>query len=420
MSSFRRAFVLGGRSTIFTGKGHPSFVHKKHPDFGKRQNPTLEELIETVINDALKAVGIEAASVDRSVIGNFAGELFCKQGHLGAAVAGSHKDLLYKPSYRTEAACASGGVAFVTALESIRAGTADIALVVGAEVQNTVSAREGGDFLATAAHYRVQRALDDFTFPALFAKRMKSYRTAYNLSEKEIASVVVKAYENGNKNPLAHMHKVKMSLENASQASDSNPAFLSNAELKPWLKVSDCSQVSDGASALILVSEKGLQKLNKKMSDAIEVAATSVAAGNLYVDGDDLSLDTTRHAAKSAYETASLGPNDIHIAEVHDCFSIAEILMYEALGFAEKGQGVKLALSGATSLEGRIPVNTGGGLIAFGHPVGATGVKQILEIYNQMKGKAGDYQVKKIPKVGLTANMGGNDKTVVINILKNL
>jgi len=130
-------------------------------------------------------------------------------------------------------------------------------------------------------------------------------------------------------------------------------------------------------------------------------------------------MENTKNAAQKAFKATGFKPSDIQVAEVHDCFTIAEVLMYEAIGFAESGKGTELAKSGATEIEGKIPVNTGGGLIGFGHPVGATGVKQIFEIYRQLKGLAGDYQVKKIPNVGLTANMGGDDKTSVVSILRN-
>ncbi len=416
----RRAFVLGGHITPFIGKHNPDFIWKRHPDFGKRENPTLEETITAAVIGALESTGTAAELIDKAWIGNFAGELFSSQGHLGAAVVGAHPGLMYKPIMRVEGACASGGLAYASALESIQAG-ADINLVVGAEVQTTVSARTGGDYLARASHYARQREIDDFTFPALFASRMKAYLQAYDdVTEADIGYFAKKAYDNANKNPLAHMKAVQMSLENAQAASDRNPNFLSNPELSPWLKMSDCSQVSDGGAAMILVSEEGLRKLGKTEADAIEILALDYAAGNLYQDADPLVMDTTAAAAGRAYAQAGITPGDVQVAEVHDCFTIAEALMYEALGFADKGKAVNLVKDGVTAIDGRLPVNTGGGLVGFGHPVGATGVKQVMEIYRQMKGQCGDYQMPSTPNVGLTANMGGSDKTVVVSVLKNL
>jgi len=198
--------------------------------------------------------------------------------------------------------------------------------------------------------------------------------------------------------------------------------FLSNPELSPFLRNSDCSQVSDGASALILVSENGLNKLGliSNLSNYVEILTTEYACGNLYEDDDETQLVTTKVVADRAFHNAKLSVSNMDIGEVHDCFSIAEIQMYEALGLAKYGEGTKLVKEGQTEIKGKIPINTGGGLIAFGHPVGATGVKQILEIFRQMKGQCGEYQVPKIPKFGIAANMGGSDKTAVVTIIKNL
>jgi len=417
MSLPRRVYVLGGHTTPFIGKRHPDFIWKGHPEYGQRENPTLEQYITTAVNGALEATGTPASEVDRAWIGNFAGELFASQGHLGAAVVGAHPDLLYKPVMRVEGACASGGLAFVSAVESLQAGS-DIALVVGAEVQTTASARTGGDYLARAAHYARQREIDDFTFPALFARRNKAFLESGAGTEEDLGRVSVKAYANANRNPLAHMRAVHMDLETASHAGDRNPTFLGNEELKPYLKMSDCSQVSDGASAMIVVTEEGLRKLGKTPEDATEVLAVQLATGNLYVDEDPLRMKTVETAARRAYGAAGIRADDIDVAEVHDCFTVSEILMYEALGFAAPGQGVGLIREGRTAIEGDLPVNTGGGLIGFGHPVGATGVKQILELHRQLHGQCGDYQVKNDPQVALAANMGGDDKTVVATVLR--
>ncbi len=416
MALNRRAFILGGHITPFIGKRHPDFIWKKHPDFGTKENPTLEDYITASVNGALEATGTPAAAVEKAWIGNFAGELFSNQGHLGPAVVGAHPDLMFKPVMRVEGACASGGLAFASALESIQAGT-DVAMVVGAEVQTTASARDGGDFLARAAHYRRQRGIDDFTFPALFARRTKFYAERYGIGHAELAHVSVKAYSNANRNPLAHMKAAKMSYENAAEPSGRNPCFLANEEFHPWLKVSDCSQVSDGGAALVLVSEAGLAKLGKTAADCTEVLSVGHTTGNLYEDADPTTLATTAAAAKRAYAAAGKTAQDIDVAEVHDCFTMTELMMMEALGFAEQGQAAAMVAAGDTAIEGRLPVNTVGGLIGFGHPVGATGIKQVLEIHRQLKGLCGDYQVPGAPKVGLCANMGGDDKTAVVTLL---
>jgi acetyl-CoA acetyltransferase len=214
------------------------------------------------------------------------------------------------------------------------------------------------------------------------------------------------------------MRTVKMSVDQAREASDKNPLFLENPELKPFLKVSDCSQVSDGGSAVVLVSEAGLRKAGKKPSDAVEVVAYGHATGPIEGPSDILDMDVTRTAAKEAYESAGVGPGDIQVAEVHDCFAIAQLLAAEALGFASRGGAKKLIDEGTMWLGGKLPVNTGGGLVAFGHPVGATGVKQVVEISRQLLGRCGDYQVKGSPRLGLAQNMGGDDRTSVVTIFR--
>ncbi|MEM6926145.1 MAG: beta-ketoacyl synthase N-terminal-like domain-containing protein [Myxococcota bacterium] len=416
--SNRRAFVLGGHITPFIGKRHPDFIWKGHPEFGSRSNPTLEDYLRRAVQGALEATGTPAELVDKAWVGNFVGELFSKQGHLGAAVVGAAPELRFKPVMRVEGACASGGLALASALDAIRAGS-DVTLVAGVEVQTTESARTGGDYLARASHYARQRELDDFTFPALFARRAKAYQEAGHAGDEDLGRVSVKAYANANRNPLAHMRAVKMDLERASKAGDTNPPFLTNPELQPYMKVSDASQVSDGGAALVLVSEDGLTKLGKTPADAVEVLALRQATDNLWQDGDPLVLETTKYAVGRALAEAGVGIDDIGVTELHDCFTITELLMMEAMGLSEVGQAADWVREGRTAIEGDFPINTGGGLVGFGHPVGATGVKQVLEVWRQMTGMCGDYQLATPPTTGLTINMGGDDKTVVTTVLRH-
>lgn len=418
MALARRAFITGGAHTTYLGKGHPDFIWKRHPDFGTRENPTLEETLQSAVDDCLADTGVDPAQIDRLYIGNFVGELFVNQGHLGAALAGTHPAFAGKPAARLEGACASGGLALLAGLDAIAAG-ADLVLVAGVEIQTTASARTGGDYLARAAHYRRQRELDDFTFPALFARRIRAYGEKYGLTDEDLAHFAVKAYANANRNPLAHMHAKTVTMEHAATPGDRNPQFLGNLELRPYMKVTDCSQVSDGASCLLLASEAGVAKLGRSLADTVEVAGRGHAVDSLYTDGDFTELSMVRAATHQAMSGAGIGASDLDVAEVHDCFTVAELMSYEAIGLAKPGQGAALARDGATAIDGRIPVNTGGGLVGFGHPVGATGVKQPLEIFRQMKGRCGDYQVGHVMNWGITSNMGGDDKTVVSLVLRN-
>jgi len=417
MKLSRPVFVVGGAHTPFIGKYHPDFIWKGHPDFGRKSNPTIEEHLHKAVQEALSRTGVPATAIQKGYVGNFTGEIFAHQGHLGASLAAADPAFKFKPFSRVEGACASGGLALTAGVDAIGAGL-DVVLVSGVEVQTTLSAKEGADALARAAHYATQRSIDPFTFPCLFARRAKAYREAYGLSEEDLAEVVIKAYANANKNPFAHMRTFKMTPENARSASDKNPRFLDNPEYRDWIKVSDCSQVSDGASCAILASEAGLSRLGKRRSSVVEIASYGHATAPLSETGDLTELATTRAAADEAYRDAGVSAEAMRVAEVHDCFSIAEVMMYEALGLASKGKGIRLVKEGTTKMGGRIPVNTGGGLLAFGHPVGATGVKQAVEIYRQMKGLCGDYQMNPAPPLGITANMGGDDRTSVVTIYR--
>jgi acetyl-CoA acyltransferase len=419
MRPVRPVYIAAQAITPFIGKGNPNFITKGHPDFGTKDNPTLEDHIVNVVRKLLDDHGIDPSLIQRGYIGNFAGDLFSKQAHLGAMVSRADERLEGIGFARVEAACASGGVGIVNAMESIQAGL-DIVMVVGAEVQTTVRPREGADYLARAGHYATERQIDDFTFPALLTRRAKAYKENYDLTDRDLAHFSVKAYANANRNPLAHMHAVKMTLEQAATASDSNPNFLQNPDLKPHLKVSDCSQVSDGAAAVILASAEGLRKLARAQADCVQVRSYGFCTNPLGKVKDLLRLDTAAAAAAAAMRDGGMTPQEVQVAEVHDCFTIAELMMYEAIGWAEQGKGKELLLSGRTSLEGDMPVNTGGGLVGFGHPVGATGVKQAAEIYRQMKGLCGDYQIPRELHTGLTVNMGGDDRTVVSLVIDNL
>lgn len=419
--SGRRVFLAGGHITPFIGKGSKNFVWKKHPDFGKRENPALKDYITDSIRGALTSTGASAGHVDRVFVGNFAGELFNQQGHLGAAIVAADEGLMYKPSMRVEGACASGGLAVAAAVQAVKAGD-DCVMAVGAEMQSAASAREGGTFLARAADFERQAGIDDFTFPCLFARRTKAYLSRYpHASLGDLGMVAAKAYANGNLNPLAHMHSVKVSADHAGAASEKNPNFLSNQEFSKFLRVTDCSQVSDGGAACVIVSEEGLKKLGGSVESCVEIVGHDYGVGDLWSDPADLTeLTTIKTVVRRMMAKHGVSIDDVGVAEIHDCFTMAEMLSYEALGLCEPGRACDVVRSGATTLKGKLPINTGGGLVAFGHPVGATGVKQVLEVYRQMKGQCGDYQLASKPELGLTVNMGGDDMTVAAMILKNL
>jgi acetyl-CoA acetyltransferase len=272
MKPQRETFIAAVSLTTFLGKGHPDFIWKGHPEFGQRENPDLEELLTQALRGLFEQ-GLDPALVTRGYVGNFAGELFNQQGHLGAMVARAVPQLAGVGIGRTEAACASGGVALLAAAEAISAGH-DVVLVAGAESQTTVRAREGAEYLARAAHFKLERSIDEFTFPALFARRAKAYHEAYGLPYSELAHFTMKAMENARKNPLAHMVANRWTMEQAMEAGERNPHFLANPDYQAALKMSDCSQVTDGAAALILASSEGLRALGVDRSAAVRLLIT--------------------------------------------------------------------------------------------------------------------------------------------------
>jgi acetyl-CoA acyltransferase len=413
----RDTYIAAVSLTPFLGKGHPDFIWKGHADFGQRENPDLEGFLTQALR-GLFSQGLDPKLVTRGYVGNFAGELFNQQGHLGAMAARAIPELAGVGIGRTEAACASGGVALVAAAEAISAGH-EVVLVAGAECQTTVRAREGAKFLARAAHFVEERGIDEFTFPALFARRAKAYHEAYGMPYSELAYFTAKAMENARRNPLAHMVANNWSLEKAMEGGDHNPHFLGNPEYKDALKMSDCSQVTDGGAALLLASAEGLKALGVQRSAAVKLRSYHLTTNALGQTVDPLRMDSAAQAFQRTFVDGQIGLADLGVAEVHDCFTIAELLMMEAMGLEKPGHGVEAVKSGKTRLDGSLPVNTGGGLVGFGHPVGATGIKQAAEIFRQMKGQCGAYQLAKTPSLGVMANMGGDDRTCFVGLFEN-
>lgn len=417
MKPHRRVFVVGGAITDFIGKFHPDFIWKGHAEFGERENPGIEQHLTNAIQGALKNAGVQGSDIQKGYVGNFAGGLFVNQLHVGSLAARADEGLDGIPFARVEGACASGGLAIVGAIESIQAGY-DVTLACGAEVQTTYNAKDGAEILARASHYETERDLDVFAFPAMFARRAKAYHEAYGVGHEQLADVVMKAFNNANRNPRAHMHTVEVDRETASTANRRNAEFLSNPELAPWLRVLECSPVSDGGAAVVLASEEGLKKLGRSQEDCVEIVSYGQRTGALGRTTDYTTLDQVGLTVQEALSDAAVSLDDVGVAEVHDCFAVSEVMMMEAIGLAGAGEGIKPILEGRTQIDGDLPVNTGGGLIAFGHPIGATGVKQLLECVRQIRGECEDYQIAEQPKVGLTANMGGDDRTCVSLVVR--
>jgi acetyl-CoA C-acetyltransferase len=385
----------------------------------KKEGKSLRDLVTEVGGAALQSTGIDPADVQSGIVGNFAAGLFTRQLHLGSLIAEIHPKLRGIPTIHTEGACASGALAVVTGIQQVMGGIYDVVLVVGVEQQKTMSSADGGEVLAAAGDYAVERPeFGEFMFPKLFGRLAEIYMQKYKLSEEQLALVAAKNYAHARLNPLAQMRDKPLSLAQACAESEEN------RRVAGPLKVTDCSQITDGAAAVILCSEKFLRQLGSRK--VARLGGYGHATDYLPLAKKDAPTFTiATSAAAKAYLNAGCRAADIHGAEVHDCFSISEIVAYEILGLAPRGEGPLLLESGATAHPSvrkelglplnparSIPVNTGGGLIGDGHPVGATGVRQVFDAYKQLTGQAGASQIEGA-KNFLTFNMGGSLTTSV-------
>lgn len=406
----KKIYLVAGYNTVALGTGRSEF----HP---KKQRPGLEHYMQEAGRATLHQIG-GAKNIDETVVGNFMASRFNNQAHLGAFIPAIDKDLRYKPSLRVEGACASGGLAMITGIKSILAGTADVVLALGIEVQNTVKAIYGADHLALAGHYNNRKNGHAYFFPGEFSDRAGSYAKNYGAeyTRRGMATWYANCVTNARLCETAQEYENSTGdlLNSGMQEPDSN-LFVDH------LNYTDCSKVSDGASSIAIVSEEGLKKVGIPISEAIELVSFSQVAENIMEAPIDLcELSTTKQAVNQALKKARISKDDLATIETHDCFTIAGILATEAIGLASKGRGAQFVTDGNTARNGNIPFNTTGGLIGWGHPTGATGVHQVVTIWEQLTQKAGKAQIH-IPEerpYALTINMGGNDKTVVCMVFK--
>jgi len=386
----------------------------------KKEGKTIRDLITESGRKAIADAQIDPAEIQAAAVGNFNAGQFTKQLHLGAFIPEIDPKLHGIPTMHTEAACASGSLSVLLGAQWIMGGFHDAVLVVGAEQQKTMSSLDGSDVLGAAADYHVEKPeYGDFMFPKLFGRIAEIYIEKYGATPDDLAAVAYKNYAHARLNPLAQMRDANLTYNDASQVSDKNPS------VAPPLRVSDCSQITDGGASIVLVSGKYLDRIGRDKSKLPQLLGFGSSTDYLALDKKDVpTFSTSRKAAERAFGMANLKPRDMQGVEVHDCFSITEIVAYEILGLAEPGKGAELAKSGATALpqvrgehvSGKIgweiPVNTGGGLIGDGHPVGATGVRQVFEAYQQLTEKADAHQIAGVKKF-LTFNMGGSLTTSV-------
>ncbi len=404
-------FACAPFHTTYLGPGRKEF----HP---KKPRPGIEHYIFEAGKGCLTQVASPGA-LDEAVIGNFMASRFVRQGHLAAFLPAVHESLLHKPCTRVEGACGSGGMAVSAAVKSVLSDQADTVLVIGVEVQNTVKAVYGADILAGAGHYsRERKEGHAYFFPNLFSDRAGACYERYGRDtfRKGMAEWYALAVENARRNPNAQEHHNSDADLRATGLTEPNPkAFLEN------ISVFDCSKVTDGASALIVASEEGLGKLGVERAAAVEFAAIAHVEGDITKDPADLCrLDTTAAAAARALEGAGATPAELGLLEVHDCFTVSGLLSLEAVGLAEPGKAPEYVLDGKTRAGGECPVNMTGGLVGFGHPTGATGVRQAADLVLQLTEKAGDCQVGFTDEkpCAMFINMGGNDKTLISAVMK--
>jgi acetyl-CoA C-acetyltransferase len=371
--------------------------------FGEHWHRSFRELIAEAGIKALKDAGIQGKDVEAIYGGCMASGRFIGQEHIGALIA-DQLGLNPIPSVRVEAACASGGVALRMAYLSIKSGEYDCVAVGGAEKMTEVGVQEASFALGGAGDQEVE-LFHGATFPALYALIARRHMYEFGTTEEQMAMCAVKNHANAAKNPNAQF-PFEVTLEQV----------MNSGYVAAPIKLLDSSPITDGAAALILCSKEKMKELGVR---GIEVLACEQASDTLALATRETltELRATRVAAENAYAKAKLKPRDIDLAEVHDCFTIAEILAIEDLGFFKKGEGGPATEQGNTALDGKIPINCSGGLKAKGHPVGATGVAQAVEIYLQLKGTAGERQVKGA-RVGLAHNVGGSGATAVVSIFK--
>jgi acetyl-CoA C-acetyltransferase len=371
--------------------------------FGEHWETSLRRLSTDAGALALDDAKLEGKDIQSLYIGNMSGGRFIGQEHL-AALAVDQAGLIPIPATRCEAACASGALAFRKAYLSILAGEHDIVMAAGAEKMTDIKGTDAIAALMGAGDQEWESAIG-LTFAGLYALIARAHMHKYGTTREQMALVSVNNHKNGKLNPKAQF-PFEITVQDV----------LESSMIADPLTLLDCSPITDGAAAVILASED----VAKKFANPIWILGSGQASDTLALHDrvDITEMLATKVAAKMAYDKSGLGPDKMDIAEVHDCFSINEILALEDLGFCEKGQGGKFVESGAIARTGAKPVNTAGGLKSIGHPVGATGIRQLIDLTKQLRGEYGPLQVNGA-NTGLALNIGGSGATAVVHILGN-
>lgn len=371
--------------------------------FGELWQQPLRSIWTEAALAALSDAGV--VSVDAITVGCMSPGLFTGQEHLASLLA-DELGMTGVPAMRVESACASGGLALRAGFAEVASGLADTVLVTGVEKMTDVDGADATYALGTAADAELE-GFHGITFPGLYAMLARIHMERFGTTSEQLAAVAVKNHANGLKNPHAQYH-LKLSIEDV----------LNSTMVADPLHLFDCSPITDGAAALVLTTvERAREIANGR--PVVKITGSGLATDTITVANrkDPGTLEAVRLSGQRAYAMAGRRPEDIDVAEVHDCFTIAEIMAIEALGFFAPGGGSSAAAEGITALDGRIPVNPSGGLKSKGHPVGATGAAQVAEIVAQLRGEAEDRQVEGA-RVGLAQNMGGSGGSSVVHILE--
>lgn len=400
----KKVYAAAGGTSIFYGPGRQEFDPTK-------PMPPFESYLQATAKETLSQV--PHPEFDEGVIGSFMAPRFLKQANLPGFLPFMVPSLLGKPGTGIEGACGTGGRAIAMATRSVLSDLSDSVFVAGFEMQNGVKSVYGADILAGASYYHGQRKDGHaFFFPGIFAERAKAYYDRYgeSVTRQAMARWYALAILAARKNPKAQeFHNKVEDLEKLGMTPPNPSQFL------PYLNLYDCSKVTDGAASIVIASEEGLKKLGIPLSHAVEIIALGEAEGDITKSATDPTVLTQATlAAKKALEASGLSANDLGVVEVHDCFTITGLLMLEAIGLAQSGHAPEYVLEKSTPL----PINTSGGLIGFGHPTGASGVRMLVDLQKQLT-KTAAAPVSITKPYGMLVSMGGDDKTVTAIIVKS-
>lgn len=408
MGSLNKAvFVAAGYNTTFFGPGRPEF-NPKGP------MPPFENYLKETAEGTRKQ--LPKFVIDEGILGSFMPQKFLNQANLPGFLPFMIPELQGKPCTGIEGACGTGGRALAAGLRSILSSLSQVTFVSGFEIQNTMKSIYGADALAGASYFKGFRKRGHaFFFPGIFSDRAGAYFEKYgkDLSRKAMAKWYEQSILNARKNPKAQeFHNQAENLFELALTPPDPEKFL------PHLNLYDCSKISDGASSLILLSKEGLLQTEIPLSEVVEIVGMGEAVSDITKPPSDLTrLATTEIAVKKALAQAGIMLDEIGVLEIHDCFSITALLALETIGYAKPGKAPEFILEGSTQTSGLIPTNPSGGLGGFGHPTGATGVRQMVDLLHQLTKKA-ENQVELKKPYGMMISMGGNDVTVTVLIVK--